>query len=655
MTSNISFSPQLIARLEKARDEVVDLLLARQDHSHWSGELSTSALSTATASLALTMFDAERVTPEEVPSGAASHARLVERGLSWLVEHANDDGGWGDTVRSRSNLSTTTLCWAALVCAGKSGDAERIAIDRARAWIDAAVGGDDVSSLAAAITSSYGEDRTFSVPILTHCALAGALGSEKEAWHLVKQLPFELASLPRSWFRFLGLPVVSYALPALIAIGQVRHHHLPTSNPFSRAVRNKTRRRTLRLLQTIQPESGGFLEAVPLTSFVAMSLAGCGQSEHPVTRSAIRFLESSVRDDGSWPIDTNLATWVTTLSVNALAAGPQHQIEALDAASVRSWLLEQQYRDVHFYTMSPPGGWAWTDLSGGVPDADDTAGALLALNALPREHSREHSRVREAAARGVHWLLGVQNRDGGIPTFCRGWGNLPFDRSGADLSAHVLAAFSVWRHELEPALGARVDRAARRLVAYLERAQRGDGAWVPLWFGNEVAEGFENPVYGTSRVLDALARLVTPGSPRERACHGWADAGTIAAMVKRGSDWLAGVQQRDGGWGGDGVAASACGRAPAPAPMISSVEETAMALSALTESDGALGRHSARIERGAEWLLSAVASGCLERPTPIGFYFANLWYYEKLYPLIFSASALNRLCAKAGRAEGSSQ
>jgi squalene-hopene/tetraprenyl-beta-curcumene cyclase len=29
-------------------------------------------------------------------------------------------------------------------------------------------------------------------------------------------------------------------------------------------------------------------------------------------------------------------------------------------------------------------------------------------------------------------------------------------------------------------------------------------------------------------------------------------------------------------------------------------------------------------------------------PAPIGFYFARLWYFEKLYPLIFTAGALLR-------------
>ena len=44
-----------------------------------------------------------------------------------------------------------------------------------------------------------------------------------------------------------------------------------------------------------------------------------GQTGSPVVEAGVRFLVESMRDDGSWPIDTNLATWVTTLSIGALA------------------------------------------------------------------------------------------------------------------------------------------------------------------------------------------------------------------------------------------------------------------------------------------------------------------------------------------------
>ena len=48
------------------------------------------------------------------------------------------------------------------------------------------------------------------------------------------------------------------------------------------------------------------------------------------------------------------------------------------------------------------------------------------------------------------------------------------------------------------------------------------------------------------------------------------------------------------------------------------------------------------MRRGLEWLIGRVEAGGLYEPTPIGFYFAKLWYFEKLYPLIFTVAALGR-------------
>ena len=141
----------------------------------------------------------------------------------------------------------------------------------------------------------------------------------------------------------------------------------------------------MRVLEEIQPENGGFLEATPLTSFVTMSLIGAGLGSHPVTERGLEFLVRSVRKDGCWPIDTDLATWVTTLAVGALDdAGTLNELPLNERHRVTDWLLAQQYRDVHPYTVAAPGAWAWTDLPGGVPDADDTPGAILALLALAR-------------------------------------------------------------------------------------------------------------------------------------------------------------------------------------------------------------------------------------------------------------------------------
>ncbi len=609
------------AALEKAQ---AGLRALRTDAGHWTGELSSSALSTATAVTALALARAAS-TPATAPSGAAELAAKIEAGLTWLARHQNADGGWGDTVKSLSNISTTTLCWAAFG-AVPGGDAKHAeTVGRAARWLAQQAGGTAPDQLAPAIIARYGKDRTFSVPILTHCALAGRLGSGREAWKHVIPLPFELAALPHQFFAAVRLPVVSYALPALIAIGQVRFHHAPPANPITRLLRASARSRTLRVLTGLQPENGGFLEATPLTSFVTMSLVGAGESDHLVARRGVQFLLRSQRPDGSWPIDTNLATWVTTLAINALGANSlggdarsglaAEGRESSTIASLRSWLLHQQYRVEHPYTHAAPGGWAWTDLPGGVPDADDTAGALLAL----RELGPTDDTSRDAAVRGLSWLLDLQNRDGGIPTFCRGWGALPFDRSSADITAHALRAWQAWFVDVPAGLQRRLDQGRARAIEFLIRTQRPDGSWLPLWFGNQHAPDDINPLYGTTRVLCALA-ATNAGSAREA-----------------GLRWLIDAQNADGGWGGArGVE--------------SSVEETALAVEALAmnrafASETAGEPASSAWKRGIGWLVQRVSDGTWTEPAPIGFYFAKLWYFEQLYPLIFTTAALRRTVA----------
>lgn len=642
---------RLRAAYRTARDK---LLAERTPAGHWIGELSSSALSTATAVTALAIV-ARRAGSDP------KHEQLIDAGLKWLAEHQNPDGGWGDTVKSLSNVSTTMLCWAAFHATGRTAAYSDACL--AAGYLLHEKYGERPDGLARSVRRRYGNDHTFSVPILMMCALAGLM-----PWDEVPRLPFELACLPQSWYRLARMPVVSYALPALIAIGQVIHHHRSTPNPVTWLVRRLGRRRSLQVLERIQPSSGGYLEATPLTSFVVMSLAAMRQrgreteNESPADRviaRGVRFIADSVRPDGSWPIDTNLSIWVTTLSVNALAAASD--LESLDRRKeLLAWLLDQQTKDVHPYTGAAAGGWGWSDAPGSVPDCDDTPGALLAIRALAGSGADNaiDQFVRSSAGRikltderaqlanasgnlgfhalnGLGWVRDLRNRDGGWPTFCRGWGKLPFDRSGSDLTAHALRAFAAWG---EPSVAAAVagtlfggtgfevwagDRRAqfisRRQVrdaidsgfAFLARHQRPDGSWLPLWFGNQHAPDDINPVYGTARVLAAYRDLSRADGEEAR----------------RGVAFLLNVQNPDGGWGG-------------AKDTPSSVEETALAVEILVDLAPPEARPA--VERGIEYLVRRVEDGTFAEPSPIGFYFAKLWYFEKLYPIVFAVAALGR-------------
>jgi squalene-hopene/tetraprenyl-beta-curcumene cyclase len=621
----VSFDePSFRRALAAARQRLLD---ERTPAGHWVGELATSALSTATATASLALVD------------AATHRPLISAGLDWLAAHANADGGWGDTAASKSNINTTALCWGAFARAPEPRSHWAAAVANAEAWLTARTGSLQPRRFVDAILAFYGRDRTFSVPILTLLALCGRLGPREQAFGMLPQLPFELAALPHSVWRLLRLPVVSYAMPALVAVGQARHHFVRHWCPFKTAVRDAVRGRTLGVVGDMQASSGGFLEAVPLTSFVTACLASIGRHNHPIVRNAVRFLLDLVRPDGGWPIDTCLSTWVTTLSVNALAiqrpAGGNRQ-STIDNLAILQWLLGQQYHYVHPFTHTPPGGWSWMDADGAVPDADDTPGALLALHAL----APDDPAALQAAAAGAAWLLELQNRDGGIASFCRGWGKLPFDRSAADLTAHALRAWHVWQPAMPADLRSRLERAIPRAVAYLERCQNADGAWLPLWFGNEWNQGDRNATYGTARVVTALGEAGLAGD----------------AALARGAAWLLRAQRHDGGWGGG---------PEGPA----SIEETALAVDALCTAANRVSQAAERgltgrdarsdsssgllageaptpvrgaIRRGIAWLVEHTNEGRDFPPAPIGLYFAKLWYHEKLYPIVWTVSALSK-------------
>jgi squalene-hopene/tetraprenyl-beta-curcumene cyclase len=128
-----------------------------------------------------------------------------------------------------------------------------------------------------------------------------------------------------------------------------------------------------------------------------------------------------------------------------------------------------------------------------------------------------------------------------------------------------------------------------------------------------------------------LAALVQSGTkdlpPAENA--------RLRDAIRRGAEWLLAAQRGDGGWGGAyGIPAS--------------IEETALAVDALARLGAAptlIAAEPAKtaLGRGVAWLVEHTAEGTRFDPAPIGFYFAKLWYFERLYPVIFTVSALEHV------------
>lgn len=572
------------------------LLAERNADGYWTGRLSTSALATAVAIVALNAGQH----PEDQSKVAA--------GLDWLLQNVNEDGGFGDSPESLSNVSTTLLSYAAIRFCQHHGEGET-ALQAMEGWL----GKQGITLQSRSITRSilkfYGRDYTFSIPILSMLVVCGVL--PREALKRIPGLPFEFTLLPSAWYRLVNLRVVSYALPALIGVGVYLYRN--KQKRIRTGLRNLFVKPALNKLDNLMPESGGFLEAIPLTGFVAMCLIRSGFSENRTVTEGLQFLRKQQRDDGGWPIDTDLSTWVTTLSVKALGSQINQVLSETEIINLRNHLLQLQYKTIHPFNGAEPGGWGWTSFTGSVPDADDTPGAILALLEVYKGSKEEIAAVEN----GCKWLINIQNRDGGFPTFCKGWGRLPFDSSCADLTGHALLALMrtnerVHRH-LSKMTRDGIDRSIHMAMGYLTRIQRTDGAWLPLWFGNQHTADKTNPVYGTAKVCIYLNDCLEMQHPDTGFL------GYLGQLAEKARKYLASQQNEDGSWGGQlGVTGT--------------TEETALAVSALA------GYLDEACKKGLEWL-----SGQQEiNASPIGLYFAMLWYDEHLYPLVYSTEGFRR-------------
>ena len=230
--------------------------------------------------------------------------------------------------------------------------------------------------------------------------------------------------------------------------------------------------------------------------------------------------------------------------------------------------------------------------------------------------------VKNAVLNGCKWITKIQNRNGGIPTFSKGWGKLPFDESCTDLTGHCLLALSTtietYGAEMDKGLLRNLKGSINAMLYFLMLNQFKDGRGLPLWFGNQMTENHKNPVYGTARILTYLNDTIQHTWLNERSAR------VLEKMITTGMDYLKSAQNSDGSWGG-------------AKDITGSIEETALAISALSGSEN----HD-QIEKGLQWLDGFHTKNGL-KPSPIGLYFASLWYSEKMYPLVYYIEALSRV------------
>lgn len=321
--------------------------------------------------------------------------------------------------------------------------------------------------------------------------------------------------------------------------------------------------------------------------------------------------------------------WDTGLALHALlesgAAGDDPGVTA-----ACRWLVARQILDVRGdWTSTRPhvrsGGWAFQYRNDYYPDVDDTAVVVMAL------HRADPDAYREAIARAVEWVLGMQSANGG-------WGafdadnthdllrHIPFADHGAlldpptaDVSARCISMLAQVGY-------GRDHPAMVRALEYLRREQEPDGSWFGRWGTNYI--------YGTWSALCALNA---------------ASENMNASYVRKAVTWLKAFQRPDGGWGEDCATYAPERRGEAKASTPSQTAWAVLGLMAAGEID------SEAVTRGIRYLLKAPRlDGKWEEEYYNAVGFPRVFYlryhgYSAYFPLLALARYRNLLAANAKR------
>jgi squalene-hopene/tetraprenyl-beta-curcumene cyclase len=283
--------------------------------------------------------------------------------------------------------------------------------------------------------------------------------------------------------------------------------------------------------------SDGVGAIFPPMIYTVICLRCLGYSdESPEMRWALQQLdELKIEEDDTMRLQPCFSpVWDTALTLISLAdSGLPTNHPAIRRAA--EWLLDRETRRPGDWSVMNPGleagGWFFEYRNGFYPDTDDTAMVLTALAKTGQAFAEKDGEQIPAVKRGVAWLLGMQNSDGGWAAFDRDINRevltkVPFadhnamlDPSCPDITARVLEALG--HYEFTPDHPQVV-----RAIAFLRRTQEASGAWLGRWGVNYI--------YGTWQVLTGLRSI---GFDMQDS------------MVRTAVEWLNQVQQPGGGWG----------------------------------------------------------------------------------------------------------
>ncbi len=631
---------ELAATLDRARAG----LLARQDAAGWwQGEDEANQTLDAQY-IFLLHFTGLLARPE--------YQDKARRLGNWIRRTQRADGTWAIHFDGPGCLSVTTESYTALKMLGDSPDAPHMV--KAREFIRSKGGPTKTRMLTRYELALLGELDWRACPTLPiQIVLAPSVQRfniyELSYWARVCTVPLAVLADQKRTFPLPAGRGISELFPGPFRPEALYEAHDPPflswGNLFLRADKvlkwaERTGIRPLRQLalkraerwilehQDASGDWGGIFPAIA-NSLLALYVLGMS-TEHDVFRRGLAALERFEWPDAAKD-ETHIApcvspVWDTAWTVLALVEGGT---PADDPAITRAlqWLARMQITRKGDWARKAPhveaGGWAFQFFNDFYPDTDDSAVVMMALTnaapqaSLPNAAERVVDR-QKVMDRGLAWLVGLQNADGGWAAFEREVNDEVYneilyndeknmlDPSTVDVTGRIL--------EMLGHLGARrTDPVVARAEAFVRRDQEPDGKWWGRWGVNYI--------YGTWSVVRGLAALgVSPEDP----------------AMRKAADWVESYQQEDGGWG-ESCNSYLPGRHAEKGPATAS--QTAWGVMALISCGRA---RSEACRRGVEWLARhQQADGLWTEEHFTGTGFPNAFYLKyHMYPAYFPVLAL---------------
>jgi squalene-hopene/tetraprenyl-beta-curcumene cyclase len=528
------------------------LLSLQRDDGHWRGELEGDSILESEYLLMKFILGHE---DESMADGRPARP-VLERIARYLRSLQRDDGEWGQFPGSGVDLSATVKAYAALKLMGDAPDDEHMA--RARRVILDRGGAENCNSFSNFFLACLGQI----------------------SWNAVPEIPPEIILLPK-WFYFhlskasawtrtmiMPLSVVSALRPTRrlaasmgideLFCDQTKRHRLLNQRtapagwtafflgldrllkvargagalPVRRLALARAEQWILQRAGHGGVDTDGLGAIFPPMVYIQIVLKTLGYDRNDaIVQRAERELDALfIEQNGAIRIQPCFSpVWDTGIALYALEEYPDAADRpALDRAA--RWLVDRECTHRGDWTNGvrrkvEAGAWWFEYRNGWYPDVDDTAMVAMALGRAGGQ------RNAAAAARGVRWLLAMQNDDGGWAAFDRTRHRrileyIPFadhnamqDPSCPDITGRVLESLAA--HGLT-----NEHPAVRKAIEFIRGRQHPGGGWFGRWGVNYI--------YGTWQTLVGAVNCgEDPGQE-------W---------IERAGGWIRSIQKDDGSFG----------------------------------------------------------------------------------------------------------